>query len=105
MRLFRTAATALGGLLLAVSLPAATAAAANGQFIWEGPKGKIYFVKNPPEGKCFSMGQEAHAARNETQKPLAVYANKGCKGKQLRLSPGEHAPRDRSFASVMFNPH
>lgn len=104
MRFFRPAAAALGGLLLALSLPAGTAAATNGQFLWEGPKGKIYYVENPPDDKCLSMDQEARAARNNTKAPLVVYTTKQCGGKSYRVEPGKQAPHSFSFASVKFNP-
>ncbi|MEU4213635.1 hypothetical protein AB0F13_27260 [Streptomyces sp. NPDC026206] len=104
MRLFRAAVAALGALLLSVSLPAGSAAAADGQFYWAGPKGKLYSVQNPPDHKCLDMGQEASEPRNLTKKPLAVYPGKKCKGSATRLEPGKKADRNVRFASVIFNP-
>ncbi|MFF4158698.1 hypothetical protein [Streptomyces sp. NPDC001678] len=104
MRLIRTAVAALGGLLLAVTLPGSTAVAANGQFLWLGPKAKAYSIQNPPDNKCYDMGQEARAARNETKTPLVVYSKKKCKGDATRLAPGQQAPQGAGFQSVIFNP-
>ncbi|GHF19828.1 MULTISPECIES: hypothetical protein [Streptomyces] len=102
MRLFRTAVSALGGLLLAVSLPAATAGASGGEFHWRGPEGKPYFITNPPDGKCLAMAQEARQAENRTKGVAVVYAEKGCKGAQHRLGHGEKAPVKFVFKSVKF---
>ncbi|MFG2180909.1 hypothetical protein ACGFLS_19545 [Streptomyces abikoensis] len=104
MRLIRTAVAALAGLLLAVALPGSTAFAANGQFLWVGPKGKAYSIQNPPDNKCYDMGQEARAARNETKSPLVVYSKKKCKGDAIRIAPGQQAPQGTGFQSVIFNP-
>ncbi|MFC5720608.1 hypothetical protein ACFP1Z_10585 [Streptomyces gamaensis] len=97
------AAAAIGGLVLAVTVSAGTASAANGRFYWEGPKGAIYYVQNPPDSKCLSMGQEARAARNDTKQPLSIYSEKNCKGTKVVLTPGQRADHKVSFASVKFN--
>ncbi|MBP2400551.1 hypothetical protein [Streptomyces syringium] len=104
MRLFRIGVTTFGGLVLSVSLATTSAVAAGGHFIWEGPKGKIYSVQNPPDRKCLDMGQEARAPHNETKKPLVVYSGKKCKGAATRLGPGQHGARGLTFSSVVFNP-
>ncbi|MFI1255544.1 hypothetical protein ACH4U6_17450 [Streptomyces netropsis] len=104
MRLFRIGVAAIGGLALSASLATTSAVAAGGHFIWEGPKGKIYSVQNPPDHKCLDMGQGARAPHNETKKALVVYSNKKCKGTATRLAPGQHAARNLAFSSVIFNP-
>ncbi|MEV6115375.1 hypothetical protein AB0L59_23405 [Streptomyces sp. NPDC052109] len=103
MRLGRPLVAVLGGLVLALTTTGA-AFAANGTFVWLGPKGKAYSIENPPEHKCFDMAQEARGARNEMKKPLVVYTQKKCKGTALRLAPGNSAPSGARFASVVFNP-
>ncbi|WP_229891624.1 hypothetical protein [Streptomyces mashuensis] len=100
----RTAVAAAGGLLLAVSLLSSSADAVGGYFQWRGPKGRLYSLENPPENKCYSMQQEARAARNFTEKPIAIYQQKGCKGEAHRLEPKQSAPEGQHFQSVIFNP-
>ncbi|MFI9306218.1 hypothetical protein [Streptomyces triculaminicus] len=105
MRLFRNAVvTALGGLLLATALPVGSAAAMDGGFAWVGPKGKPYFVQQLPPNKCMSMEQEARGAQNYMSKPLAVYSEKNCKGKELRLGPRKEAPKNFPFKSLRYDP-
>ncbi len=104
MRVFRTAAAALGGLLLAVSPLAGTAVAVDGQFVWQGPKGKPYSIQNPPNNKCYDMGQEARAAQNFTKGPLAVFAKKKCQGAKRLLAPGQKTGPKDAFQSVIFSP-
>ncbi|MFI9201553.1 hypothetical protein [Streptomyces sp. NPDC053048] len=104
MRLFRNAVVAvLGGLLLAASLPTGSSAAEGGGFAWVGPKKKPYFVATLPENKCMSMEQEASGARNYMKKPLEVYPQKNCKGKAVRLAPGQDNG-GAAFRSVKYNP-
>ncbi|MFF4406897.1 hypothetical protein ACFY2W_02495 [Streptomyces sp. NPDC001262] len=105
MRLFRTAVSALGGLLLAVSLPAVTASASSGEFHWRGPGGKPYFITNPPDNKCLALEQEARQAENQTKGVAVVYADKGCKGAEHRLGHGQKAPAKFLFKSVKFGGH
>ncbi|MFE0043612.1 hypothetical protein [Streptomyces albireticuli] len=102
MRLFRPVIAALAGLTLAVALPTGTAVAAKGSFSWVGPKGKPFFVDNPPDGKCLTMSQEARGAHNGTGVPATVYKGKKCNGTALRLVPGGQAPRGSAFGSVKF---
>ncbi|TJZ44482.1 hypothetical protein FCH28_29495 [Streptomyces piniterrae] len=104
MRLFRPVAVALGGLLFAVTLPTVAASAESAPFIWEGPNGKLYSVTNPPGGKCLSMAQQARAPRNNTKMPAIVYSKRQCAGTKYRLAPGQQAPRNVVFASMVFNP-
>lgn len=104
MRLFRTGVAVFGGLVLSVSLATSSAVAAEGQFAWVGPKGKVYSVQNPPDHKCLDMGQEAREPHNLTKRPLAVYSNKKCKGAAARVEPGRHGGQGLKFASVLFNP-
>ncbi|MEV4440959.1 hypothetical protein AB0K09_18460 [Streptomyces sp. NPDC049577] len=102
MRLIRPAVVALSGLALALSLPAGAALAAKGPFTWVGPKGKPFFVENPPDGRCLDMSQEAHGPHNGTGTTATVYTKKKCKGEALHLKPGQQAPRSASFSSVRF---
>ncbi|KJY43235.1 hypothetical protein VR41_04065 [Streptomyces sp. NRRL B-1568] len=94
---------ALGGLLLALTLPTGSAEAAKGTFVWEGPKGHAYYLQNPPDGKCYSMNQEARAGRNQTDVPMVVYTEKNCKGKAYHLAPDQQAPRSVLIKSLIFN--
>jgi hypothetical protein len=103
MRLCRPLVAVLGGLTLALT-STGSALAADGTFVWIGPKGKAYSIAAPPENKCFDMAQEARGARNATKKPLVVYSQKKCKGSAQRLAPGHAAADSRHFASVIFNP-
>ncbi|MEV5510778.1 hypothetical protein [Streptomyces orinoci] len=102
MRLLRPLVVALGGLAL-VAATTTAATAANGTFAWVGPKGKAYAIQNPPDHKCYDMGQEARGAQNATRQPLIVYTQKKCKGSATRLAPGQSAPSGSHFASVIFN--
>ncbi|MER6463283.1 hypothetical protein AB0D30_04910 [Streptomyces sp. NPDC048409] len=103
MRFTRPLAAALGGLALAV-LTIGPAAAADGSFVWVGPKGKAYAIQSPPERKCLDMAQEARGPQNSTKKALVVYSKKKCKGTALRIASGHSAPGSVHFASVVFNP-
>lgn len=103
MRLFRPIVVSLGGLTLAMTMPAGAAVAANGTFAWVGPQGKAYVIQNPPDNKCFDMAQEARGAENATKKPLFTYTRKRCHGTMKRLAPGQSAPSDAHFSSVIFN--
>ncbi|MFI9722188.1 hypothetical protein ACIHFE_21410 [Streptomyces sp. NPDC052396] len=102
MRLCRPLFVALAGLALLTATSGA-AVAANGSFVWVGPKGKAYSIQNPPDHKCYDMGQEARGAQNATKQPLVVYTEKKCKGSAMRLKPGQSAPSGSRFASVIFN--
>lgn len=102
MRLFRPVVAALAGLTLALAVPAGTALAAKGTFSWVGPKGKPFYVDNPPDGKCLTMSQEARTAHNGTAVPATVYKGKKCNGTAQHLAPGGTASRGSSFASVKF---
>ncbi|MEV6809645.1 hypothetical protein ACH4NF_17080 [Streptomyces sp. NPDC017248] len=104
MRLRRPLAAVLGGLALLLTTTTGSAYAADGTFVWIGPKGKAYALENPPDHKCLDMAQEARGARNGTKKPLVVYTKKKCKGSARRLAPGRSAPSGARFASVVFNP-
>ncbi|MEV4431418.1 hypothetical protein [Streptomyces sp. NPDC049555] len=104
MRLCRSLAVVLGGLALVTTTTAGTATAASGTFAWVGPKNKAYSIQNPPDNKCFDMGQEARGAQNATKGPVVVYSDKRCKGSATRLAPGQSAPSGAHFASVVFNP-
>ncbi|MBB5121801.1 hypothetical protein AF335_09110 [Streptomyces eurocidicus] len=102
MRLPRPVIAALTGLTLALALPTGTALAAKGTFSWVGPKGKPFYVDNPPDSKCLTMSQEARAAHNGTAVPATVYKGKKCNGTAQHLAPGAQAPRGSTFASVKF---
>ncbi|WP_171165457.1 hypothetical protein [Streptomyces sp. I05A-00742] len=102
MRLFRPIVLALAGLALAMAGPVDAAVAAKGQFSWVGPKGRPFFVDNPPDGRCYTMSQEAHGAHNGTGSPATIYSGKQCKGKSVHLTPGHGAPRGTAFSSVRF---
>ncbi|MFE6689386.1 hypothetical protein ACFVFQ_23285 [Streptomyces sp. NPDC057743] len=104
MRLIRPLAVGLGGLVLALALPAGTALASNGTFTWLGPGGKTFSLQNPPDNRCLDMSQEARGARNALKQPVAVYSGKRCTGQKTRLAPGKVAPSGARFASVVFNP-
>ncbi|MFF4897784.1 hypothetical protein [Streptomyces sp. NPDC001068] len=103
MRFSRPLAAVLGGLAL-TAIAVGPAAAADGTFVWVGPKGKAYAVENPPERRCLDMAQEARAPQNSTKKALVVYGKKKCKGTALRVAAGHSAPAGTHFASVVFNP-
>ncbi|MEV6764381.1 hypothetical protein AB0N16_27810 [Streptomyces sp. NPDC051105] len=103
MRLSRPIAAVLGGLALAV-ITIGPAAAADGTFVWVGPKGKAYAIQNPPDRRCLDLAQEARGPQNATKKALVVYSKQKCKGTALRIAPGHSAPRSVPFASVIFNP-
>ncbi|WP_436719796.1 hypothetical protein [Streptomyces sp. URMC 127] len=103
MRILRPLVLALGGFALAVA-GTGDAVAANGTFAWVGPQGRTYSIQNPPDNKCYDLGQEARGARNATKQPVVVYSRKRCKGAATRLAPGQAAPSRARFASVIFNP-
>ncbi|MFJ9708890.1 hypothetical protein [Streptomyces sp. NPDC101234] len=103
MRLSRPLAVTLGGLALAV-ITMGPASAAQGSFVWVGPKGTAYAIQNPPDRKCLDMAQEARGPQNSTKKALVVYSKQKCKGTARRLGPGHSAPGSVRFASVVFNP-
>ncbi|MGW2961044.1 hypothetical protein ACWDGI_21605 [Streptomyces sp. NPDC001220] len=103
MRLSRPIAAVLGGLALAV-ITIGPAAAADGTFVWVGPKGKAYAIQNPPDRRCLDLAQEARGPQNATKKALVVYSKQKCKGTALRIAPGHSAPSSVHFASVVFNP-
>ncbi|WP_116210947.1 hypothetical protein [Streptomyces olivoreticuli] len=103
MRLFRPVVVALAGLALALTVPTGPAVASEGQFSWVGPKGKPFFVDNPPDGKCLTMSQEARSPYNGTAGPATVYAGKKCDGTSHRLTRGKRA--DATFSSVRFSAH
>ncbi|MFI1800483.1 hypothetical protein ACH427_24445 [Streptomyces sp. NPDC020379] len=103
MRLFRPVVVALAGLALAMAVPPGAAVASKGSFTWVGPKGKPFFVENPPDGKCLTMSQEARGAYNGTAGPVTIYTGKKCDGTSKRLARGEHGPSDMSFSSVKFS--
>ncbi|MER6226427.1 hypothetical protein ACWDFR_23115 [Streptomyces sp. 900105755] len=103
MRLLRPLAVALGGLALTV-ITVGPASAADGTFVWVGPKGKAYAIQNPPDRKCLDMAQEARGPQNATKKTLAVYSKAKCKGTEHRIAPGRSASGSVRFASVVFNP-
>ncbi|MER5794397.1 hypothetical protein [Streptomyces sp. NPDC001980] len=103
MRLLRPLAVALGGLALTV-ITMGPASAADGTFVWVGPKGKAYAIQNPPDRKCLEMAQEARGPQNATKKALVVYSRAKCKGTQHRVAPGHSASGSVRFASVVFNP-
>ncbi|MEV5842592.1 hypothetical protein AB0M32_11545 [Streptomyces sp. NPDC051985] len=103
MRLCRPLAVALGGLALA-AITMGPAAAAEGSFVWVGPKGKAYAIQNPPDRKCLEMAQEARGPQNATKKALVVYSKAKCKGTARRIAPGHSASGNVHFASVVFNP-
>ncbi|GAA0460645.1 hypothetical protein ABZ951_14715 [Streptomyces sp. NPDC046215] len=105
MRLVRPAVVALLGLTLALSAPMGVAYAAKGPFSWLGAKDRPFFVENLPDGRCFTMSQEAHGAHNGTGTPATIFAGKQCTGKALRLAPGRQAPRGTAFSSVRFGAH
>ncbi|MEU5303104.1 hypothetical protein ACH4YO_30515 [Streptomyces noursei] len=104
MRLFHPITIGLGSIVLALALPAGTALAATGKFGWVGPKGRPYFIQNPPNSKCLTMSQEARAPHNSTKQTVAVYSGKHCDGRVTRLAPGKSAPSGTHFSSVVFNP-
>ncbi|MEU2868219.1 hypothetical protein ABZ769_03310 [Streptomyces olivoreticuli] len=103
MRLFRPVIVALAGLALALAVPTGPAVASKGQFSWVGPKGKPFFVDNPPDGKCLTMSQESRGAYNGTAGPATVYSGKKCDGTSHRLATGGRA--DAAFSSVRFSAH
>ena len=103
MRFTRTLTAALGGLALAV-ITTGPAAAADGSFVWVGPKGRAYVIQNPPERRCLDMAQEARGPQNSTKKALVVYSKKKCKGTAVKIAAGHSAPGSAHFASVVFNP-
>jgi hypothetical protein len=103
MRLCRPLAVALGGLALA-AITTGPAAAAQGSFVWLGPKGKAYAIENPPDRKCLDLAQEARGPQNATKKALVVYSKQKCKGTARRIAPGQSAPGNVHFGSVVFNP-
>ncbi|MEV6671598.1 hypothetical protein [Streptomyces sp. NPDC051162] len=105
MRLFRPVVVALAGLALAMAVPTGTAVASKGSFTWVGPKGKPFFVENPPDGKCLTMSQEAHGAYNGTAGPVTIYTGKKCDGGSARLKTGQRGPADKPFSSVKFSAH
>ncbi|WP_329461166.1 hypothetical protein [Streptomyces sp. NBC_01431] len=90
---------------MAATLPASDAFASKGSFTWLGPKGKPFFVENPPDGKCLAMSQEARGAYNGTTGPVTIYTGKKCDGGSKRLALGQHGPADTSFSSVCFSAH
>ena len=102
MRLIRPAAAALLGLTLTLAAHTGTAHAAKGPFTWLGPKNKPFFVENLPDGRCFTMSQQAHGAHNGTATPAVIFTGKQCTGTALRLAPGRQAPRTMAFSSVRF---
>jgi hypothetical protein len=103
MRLLRPVVVGLSGLSLAIAIPAGSAAAADGMFSWLGPHGEPHYLRNPPDHRCFDMGQEARGARNGLRQPLVVYPQRRCKGAAMRLHPGQSAPSGAHFSSVIFN--
>ena len=103
MRLCRPLAVALGGLALAV-ITMGPASAAEGTFVWVGPKGKAYAIQNPPDRKCLEMAQEARGPQNATKKALVVYSKAKCKGTAHRIAPGHSASGKVHFAILVFNP-
>ncbi|MFF7725496.1 hypothetical protein [Streptomyces sp. NPDC008001] len=103
MHVLRPFVVTLGGLVLAVS-GTVSADAASGTFAWVGPEGRTYSIQNPPDNKCFDLGQEARGAHNATRQTVVVYPRKRCKGSPTRLAPGQAAPSRARFASVIFNP-
>ncbi|MBT2386509.1 hypothetical protein [Streptomyces sp. ISL-11] len=104
MRCTRPAVVALLGLALTLAAHTGAACAAKGPFSWLGPKDRPFFVENLPDGRCFTMSQEAHGARNGTGTPAVIFSGKQCNGKALRLAPGRQAPRGTVFSSVRFGP-
>ena len=103
MRLSRPLTAALGGLALAI-ITVGPAAAADGTFVWVGPKSKAYAIQNPPDRKCLDMAQEARGPQNATKKALVVYSKHKCQGTAHRIAPGHSARSSVRFASVVFNP-
>ncbi|WP_269857512.1 hypothetical protein [Streptomyces sp. RPT161] len=104
MRLFRPVVFGLSGLALAMAVPTGAAVAANGTFSWLGPHSQAHFLQNPPDNKCYDMGQEARGARNGLRQPLVTYPRKRCKGTPTHLRPGQSSPSGAHFSSVIFNP-
>ncbi|MEU8546187.1 hypothetical protein [Streptomyces roseoverticillatus] len=104
MRILRPFVVVLAGLALAAA-GTGSAGAANGTFAWVGPQGRTYSIQNPPDNKCYDLGQEARGAHNATRQPVVVYSQKRCKGASTRLASGQAAPGRARFASVIFNPH
>lgn len=117
MRLHRpltAAATALGALALALSLPAAPAGAATGYFAYvyedRGGGSHLGVLSDPPSGQCITLrevdgefGPPAHSPRNLTSSSARVYAGTGCTGNYFTLRPnGGHASERLKFRSVAF---
>ncbi|MFD5885043.1 hypothetical protein ACFWHQ_03530 [Streptomyces sp. NPDC060334] len=98
----RPAVLVLLGLAVTLTAHTGAAQASQGPFGWIGAQDKPFFVEDLPDGKCFTMSQEAHGAHNGTKTPVTVFAGKECKGKALKLAPGQRAPRNTSFTSLRF---
>ncbi|MGI5447468.1 hypothetical protein ACQEVM_17105 [Streptomyces sp. CA-243310] len=98
----RPAVLVLLGLAVTLTAHTGAAHASQGPFSWIGAQDKPFFVEDLPDGKCFTMSQEAHGAHNGTKTPVTVFAGKECKGKALKLAPGQRAPRNTSFTSLRF---
>ncbi|MET9415670.1 hypothetical protein ABZY03_16120 [Streptomyces klenkii] len=103
MRILRPLVVVLAGFTLAAA-GTGSAVASNGTFAWVGPNGRTYSIQNPPDNKCYDLGQEARGAHNATRQPVVVYPRKKCKGTPTRLASGQAAPNRARFASVIFNP-
>ncbi|GGZ47976.1 hypothetical protein AB0P12_25480 [Streptomyces subrutilus] len=102
MRAVRPAAVALLGLAVTLTALTGAAHASQGPFGWTGAQDKPFFVEDIPDGKCFTMSEESRGAHNGTKTPVTVFAGKDCKGKALRLAPGQKAPRNATFSSLRF---
>ncbi|WP_199812580.1 hypothetical protein [Streptomyces sp. NRRL S-337] len=109
-----TVATALGGLALAVALPASSAGAATGPFSYvydDGTGPRMGLLADPPSWVCITLPEvadeavpPAHTPRNYTASTATVFAGADCTGDYFTLRPnGGHASERLKVRSVVFS--
>ncbi|MCX4451227.1 hypothetical protein [Streptomyces sp. NBC_01789] len=98
MRLRSSLTSVLGAALLAVSVSAAPASAATGQFRYDYLTVEGYeasgFLNNPADDVCVNLpgvGREnpeaGHSPKNRTDKWATVFSEPDCSGDSFRLRP------------------
>ncbi|MCM9083163.1 hypothetical protein ACFY7Y_32495 [Streptomyces virginiae] len=114
MRLRSTLAAALGGLLLSMALPASTATAATGDFVYTyvglngvNLRGEL---ANPESGVCINIPETvgsalpALAPRNYTTSTATVFLDADCDGDVYRtMAPGQRLGNSLRLRSVIFS--
>ncbi|MFK8906918.1 hypothetical protein [Streptomyces sp. YS-3] len=101
MRVIRPFAVSLVGLGMALTVSAGTAVASKGPFTFQSA-GRVFYVQDVPDGKCFTMSQGSTAPHNGTGSVATVFTGKQCKGRATRVAPGGQAPKGLRFLSVRF---